>query len=126
MIFSLSRSASVTGEESALLSTAQPSWKTRITSRPASSASRSNTPSMASSSDTAAIVVLVLGDVALIQPMLQGFRHLFRLLAERLQMDFRMLRRLIRRIDAGEVLDLTAQGTRVKALRIAAGAFLER
>src|SRR5262245_47959074 len=119
MIFSLSRSASVTGELSVFLSTAQPSWKTRMTSRPASNARRSNTPSMASSSDTAAIVVLVLGNVALIQPALEGFRHLFRFLAERLQMDFRVLRRFIRRIDAGEVLDLTTQRARIETLRIA-------
>src|SRR3569832_1245563 len=126
MIFSLSRSASVTGEESALLSTAQPSWKTRITSRPASSARRSKTPSMASSSDTAAIVILLFGNVALDQPVFQGFRHLLRAPAERLEMDFGILRRLVGRIDTSEVLDLAAQGACVKALRIAPCAFLER
>ena len=52
--------------------------------------------------------------------------HLVRLFIERPQMNLRLFRRLIGRVEAGEVLDRAGLGLGVQALGIAPHAFLDR
>ena len=111
MIFSLARSASVTGELVGLRDRPRSSGAIDVhdlACRPRAPAARRRA-SIASSSDAAAAVVLLFGNVALVQPEFQGLYHLLGRFAERLEMDFRFFRRFIRRIDAGEILDLAIQ-----------------
>src|SRR5689334_1430698 len=96
-----------------------------MTSRPASSASFSKT-ALIPASDPAARVIFLVGIVALAKPCLQSLYHLIGRSAERLQVYFGILRRLVGRIEAGEVPDRTRERAPVEPLRIAAGAFLER
>src|SRR5436190_5454369 len=94
-------------------------------SLPASSANRSKAAAIAASNSTAAVVLLI-AILTLFQPGFESVYHLLGRFAERLQVDFGVLRRLIGRIEPGEVLDRTAQRALVEALRVAPGAFLER
>src|SRR5690606_33405165 len=123
---SLARSASVTGELSALFSTAQPASNTRMISRPAASASVSNKARTCVSSDSAAAFVLVLGNVTLCQPPFHRLNHLFRGAAEGLQAYLGVLRRFVRRVYSRKVVDLAFQRFRIQSFRIASHAFLER
>src|ERR1051326_1231661 len=54
------------------------------------------------------------------------FGHLLRGSAHSVQMDFGGLRRLVWRVDAGEIFDPTVHGLGVKPLRIAPNAFVDR
>src|SRR4051812_14320196 len=94
-------------------------------SLPASSARRSKTAAIAASDSTAAVVCLI-AIVAPAKPAFESVYHLLGRFAERLEVDFGVQRRLIGRIEPGEVLDRTAQRALVEALRVAPGAFLER
>src|SRR5690606_38252202 len=63
---------------------------------------------------------------ALAQPRFQFVGHLLRRASSSLKMDIRILRRLVRRVDTGEIGDLALQRPRIQPLRIAPRAFLER
>src|SRR6188768_1187592 len=95
-------------------------------SLPVSSASLSKSAAIRISSDAGAAVVFLFGIVALAKPCFESIYHLLGRLAECSQVDFRLFRRFIRRIQPGEVLDLAIPRLGVEALGIALGAFFER
>src|SRR5690242_1680765 len=93
--------------------------------RLAASASSSRTARIDASSARLAGISATVIEAMSGEPFLNHFDHFLRGAAFGPEMDFRAFRRLVRRIDAGEVLDLAAERAPVQALRVATGAFLE-
>src|SRR5690606_13703687 len=94
--------------------------------RPASMANCSKMARTALSSDAGAAFVEIFCTVTFNQPFLYDFHHLFWRTVCRLKPDLGIFRRFIGRVDAGEVPYLALKGPRVKPLRVAPHAFLER
>ena len=76
---------------------------------PASSARRSNTPSIARRQMPPPLSYCCSAMSRSCSQSFEGLYHLLGRFAERLEMDFGLFRRFVGRIDAGEVLDLAAQ-----------------
>src|SRR3954468_2756156 len=126
MMRSAARSASVTGERSALWLTSAPARNTSMITRPAESASRSNSAARARWSDAAALVILLVAVCALTQPLLHPLYHVLGSGTEGFEVDLGLFRSLVGRGQPGEVGDRSGLCLGIEPLRIAAGALVER